>query len=112
MSSKGLAVDTSSHESTSLDLDIEKSSQPVTLAHDESDDESGYLSGLKLGLVMLGLCLAVLLVGLVCNSPQLVSLTHRKQDNSILATAIPTITTKFNSLDDVGWYGSAFLICV
>ena len=34
------------------------------------------------------------------------------KDNSILATAIPTITTAFNSLDDVGWYGSAFLICV
>lgn len=29
-----------------------------------------------------------------------------KQDNLIIATAIPYITTQFNSLDDVGWYGA------
>ncbi|CAM1507800.1 Fc.00g046480.m01.CDS01 [Cosmosporella sp. VM-42] len=29
-------------------------------------------------------------------------------DNSIITTAIPSITTKFNSLLDVGWYGSAY----
>lgn len=27
-----------------------------------------------------------------------------------MATAIPTITEQFKSLDDVGWYGSAYLI--
>jgi hypothetical protein len=27
-------------------------------------------------------------------------------DNSIIATAIPKITDKFHSLEDVGWYGS------
>ena len=27
------------------------------------------------------------------------------------ATAIPQITTVFNSLDDVGWYGSSYLLC-
>ena len=27
-----------------------------------------------------------------------------------LATAIPTITTVFNSLEDVGWYGSSYLL--
>lgn len=31
------------------------------------------------------------------------------QDNTIIATAIPTITDEFNSLDDIGWYGSAYL---
>ncbi|KAJ5658307.1 Efflux pump [Penicillium longicatenatum] len=30
-------------------------------------------------------------------------------DATILATAIPKITTEFNSLDDVAWYGSAYL---
>ncbi|EXJ89916.1 hypothetical protein A1O3_02983 [Capronia epimyces CBS 606.96] len=29
---------------------------------------------------------------------------------SIIATAIPVITTDFNSLDDIGWYGSASLV--
>lgn len=33
----------------------------------------------------------------------------RLQDGTILATAIPKITNAFNSLDDVGWYGSSFL---
>ena len=28
----------------------------------------------------------------------------------IIATAIPRITTVFNSLDDVGWYGSSYLL--
>lgn len=32
------------------------------------------------------------------------------QDNTIIATAIPKITDQFNSLDDVGWYGSAYLL--
>lgn len=31
------------------------------------------------------------------------------QDTTVLATAIPKITTRFHSLDDVGWYGSSYL---
>jgi MFS family permease len=33
-----------------------------------------------------------------------------EQDNTIIATAIPQITTIFNSLPDVGWYGSSYLL--
>jgi MFS family permease len=29
-----------------------------------------------------------------------------------VATAVPTITTEFNSLKDVSWYGSSFLIAI
>lgn len=32
------------------------------------------------------------------------------KDNTIIATAIPKITTVFNSLGDVGWYGSSYLL--
>lgn len=32
------------------------------------------------------------------------------KDRAIVATAIPQITTDFNSLQDVGWYGSAYLL--
>lgn len=32
------------------------------------------------------------------------------QDNTIIATAIPKITDQFDSLGDVGWYGSAYLL--
>jgi MFS family permease len=31
------------------------------------------------------------------------------QDNTIIGTAIPKITDEFGALDDVGWYGSAYL---
>jgi hypothetical protein len=59
------------------------------------DDEIEYPGGLKLVLITLALCLAVFLVAL---------------DNTIIATAIPKITDRFNSLGDVGWYGSSYLL--
>ncbi|CAN8099893.1 unnamed protein product [Discula destructiva] len=62
---------------------------------DTRPDGSEYPSGVKLILISLALCLAVFLMAL---------------DNSIIATAIPHITDEFNSLNDVGWYGSAYLL--
>ncbi|KAF2731180.1 MFS general substrate transporter [Polyplosphaeria fusca] len=61
----------------------------------DENDESKYLSGYKLGILSLGLCLTTFVIAL---------------DNTIIATAIPRITTVFNSLDDVGWYGSSYLL--
>ncbi|KAJ6577449.1 putative MFS multidrug transporter [Mycena capillaripes] len=60
-----------------------------------SETEDDYPHGLKLAVLTLALCLAVFLVAL---------------DNTIIATAIPKITDQFKSLDDVGWYGSAYLL--
>ncbi|KAF7341341.1 DHA14-like major facilitator [Mycena venus] len=51
--------------------------------------------GAQLALLILALGLSVFLVAL---------------DNTIIATAIPKITDEFASLDDVGWYGSAYLL--
>ena len=96
MSTIKASVVPSTTSSDAHSIDPEKYSTDAGL-EEGTAESADYLTGLPLGLVVLGLCLAVLLVGL---------------DNSILATAIPTITTKFNSLDDVGWYGSAFLICM
>lgn len=53
------------------------------------------LSPLKQGLLIFALCLAVFCQAL---------------DNTIIATAIPKITDDFNSLEDVGWYGSGYLL--
>ena len=61
----------------------------------DDDDDSKYLTGTKLSLLTFGLCLATFVVAL---------------DNTIIATAIPRITTQFNSLPDVGWYGSSYLL--
>ena len=49
----------------------------------------------KLLIINLASCLAVLCVAL---------------DNTIIATAIPRITDQFHALDDVGWYGSSYLL--
>jgi hypothetical protein len=34
------------------------------------------------------------------------------QDSNLIATAVPRITSDFDSLEDVGWYGSAFYIAM
>ncbi|KAI0195441.1 MFS general substrate transporter [Astrocystis sublimbata] len=59
------------------------------------EDGSEYPKGIKLLLISVALCLSVFLVAL---------------DNSIIATAIPAITDEFQSLADIGWYGSAYLL--
>jgi hypothetical protein len=56
---------------------------------------SVYLEGLPLALTLLGVCLSVFIVSL---------------DRTILTTAIPAITADFGSTDDIGWYGSAYLL--
>ena len=53
------------------------------------------LKGLRLFITLLALCLAVFCVAL---------------DNTIIATAIPYITDDFKNLNDVGWYGSVYLL--
>jgi hypothetical protein len=77
--------------SASLDesiLDPEKAAPPEPTTGEEAEDESEYLSGIRLGLIVLGLCLCVLLVGLVrkvaVDRPN--TTTNFNQDNSILAT--------------------------
>ncbi|KAF5343441.1 hypothetical protein D9758_011823 [Tetrapyrgos nigripes] len=76
----------------------------VHAADDETENEkqqqnqeevTEYPKGARLGLIVLALCLSVFLMAL---------------DNTIVATAIPKITDHFQSLDDVGWYGSAYLL--
>lgn len=33
-------------------------------------------------------------------------------DATIIGTAVPSITTDFNSLDDIAWYGSGYLLTI
>jgi hypothetical protein len=59
------------------------------------EDTSDYPTGFKLVTLIIALCLAVFLVAL---------------DQTIIATAIPKITDHFNSIADIGWYGSAYFL--
>ncbi len=98
--------------------------------NEDEDETANHLTGLKLYLVIAGLCISVLLVALVRRPTMTISVHplntacrtkqywQRQANNSShtlfvrtdIKKAIPTITTDFNSLKDVGWYGSAFLI--
>ncbi|KAI0545636.1 major facilitator superfamily domain-containing protein [Xylaria curta] len=57
--------------------------------------EEGRLVGWRLIAVIGSLCIGIFLFGL---------------DVNIVGVAVPQITTQFNSLPDVAWYGSAYLL--
>ncbi|KAJ9271103.1 hypothetical protein DTO212C5_2761 [Paecilomyces variotii] len=62
---------------------------------DALEKEEEYPSSWRLALITIALCLSVFCMAL---------------DNTIIATAIPRITDQFHALDDVGWYGAAYLL--
>lgn len=71
--------------------DENRGSTPAKEASGDTTNETKPVrSPIKLALLLLSLCLAVLCQAL---------------DNTIITTAIPKITDEFNSLQDVGWYG-------
>lgn len=75
---------------------IERTESTATISSaDEADDAMEYKQGSQLYLLTFGLAVATFVVAL---------------DNTIIATAIPRITTVFDSLNDVGWYGSSYLL--
>lgn len=68
---------------------MEKKREPqVDSPPPKNEEEEAYLTGLTLLSVLVSLVLVIFLMML---------------DTSIVATAIPRITTQFHSLDDVGW---------
>jgi hypothetical protein len=58
-------------------------------------EEPQYPGAAKLTLIISSLCLAIFLVAL---------------DQTIIAPALGAITAKFQSVKDIGWYGSAYLL--
>ncbi|RMZ92402.1 hypothetical protein DV736_g354, partial [Chaetothyriales sp. CBS 134916] len=89
---------------SSLDTAVEeKPPTPISVAHETEANvpprpaDPEYPPQSIVNVVMFANFLAMFLVSL---------------DRTIIATAIPTITNQFNSLSDVGWYGSAYLITI
>ncbi|KAL9025801.1 MAG: hypothetical protein Q9196_005437 [Gyalolechia fulgens] len=74
--------------SSSKDKEIEAQS-PI----DQNDVD--YPKGIRLFGIVVALIISIFLVAL---------------DMTIVATAIPRITDQFHSIDEVGWYGSAFFL--
>ena len=84
---------TNSLHSSKGSLDKERKEEDgAALAKVES---SMYPSKAKLIPILIAIILSIFLVAL---------------DMTIIATAIPSITDEFHSLQDVGWYGSAFFL--
>ncbi|KAF2634078.1 MFS general substrate transporter [Massarina eburnea CBS 473.64] len=68
---------------------------PISISNEVAKEEEYFMSGIKLYILVISLSLAVLLMAL---------------DMSILVTAIPLITEKFQSTADIGWYVSGYLL--
>ncbi|KAF2188426.1 hypothetical protein K469DRAFT_769152 [Zopfia rhizophila CBS 207.26] len=62
-----------------------------------SDDSSQYLSGWRLAIVISCLFFGTFLIAL---------------DTNILNVAVPKISTDFQALDDVAWYGTSYLVTI
>ncbi|PQE28116.1 Major facilitator superfamily domain general substrate transporter protein [Rutstroemia sp. NJR-2017a BBW] len=78
----------------------EQKSSEVTISQvpqDQSIDSENEVTGIKLILIHAGICMCTFIVGL---------------DFNLIATAVPAITSHFNSIDHIGWYGSAFYIAL
>ncbi|CAI6339965.1 unnamed protein product [Periconia digitata] len=83
---------------TSLGISVEHKNDSTTPSppRDTSPSpQSQFPEGARLIFLTLGLMLSILLAAL---------------DFSIIATAIPAITTEFNSISNIAWYGSAYSI--
>ncbi|PNS20557.1 hypothetical protein CAC42_6007 [Sphaceloma murrayae] len=87
---------TSVSEQSSRHNDLENE-KPIDGGELQPVVTSGYASGFRLVSIVIALVLSIFLVAL---------------DMTIVATAIPKITDQFQSLEDVGWYGSAFFLLV
>ncbi|KAL2057894.1 hypothetical protein ABVK25_001511 [Lepraria finkii] len=72
--------------------DTEKSSQDEDAISMEEDE---YPRGFTFLLLTVGLMVVVLVLAL---------------DNYIIATAVPRLTTEFNDLNLIGWYGSSYFL--
>lgn len=70
--------------------------QPVGIVDEYEDAETNFQpKSLKFWTIIIGVYLSIFLVAL---------------DRTIVATAIPRITDEFNSVQDIGWYGSAYML--
>ena len=73
----------------------DKTNDSALPTKDDAPTQDASTTGFKLAITIIGLCLSVFCVAL---------------DTTIIATAIPRITDQFHALQDVGWYGSAYLL--
>lgn len=69
--------------------------QAVSAVHPAPATTPSYPTGFAFGITLFALFISLFCVAL---------------DSTIIATAIPRITDQFHALQDVGWYGSSYLL--
>ncbi|KAH9876035.1 hypothetical protein J1614_003913 [Plenodomus biglobosus] len=84
-----------SHLQGAHSADDEDQSPTSTTENEPSMVTPSYPSGPKTALIMVSLYISIFLVAL---------------DRTIMGPAIPAITNQFNSINDIGWYGSAYML--
>lgn len=88
LSAEKTEVNSPDHGSEKIDRDASATPEPQAHLAD-------YPTGAKLVLIITSMCLAVFLVAL---------------DQTIIAPALGAITGAYNTVEDIGWYGSAYLL--
>ncbi|KAI1392888.1 MFS general substrate transporter [Hypoxylon trugodes] len=73
----------------------DEQSQQTSTSEGDNAENDGFLKGIPLILLTIGLSLVVFLISI---------------DRTIITTAIPFITSEFQSTADIGWYGSSYLL--
>lgn len=73
------------------------------------------LTGWRLAVVVASLCSAVFCVALD-NTSKILKESFNGYSNAhklvVLSVAIPRITDAFNTIDDIGWYGTAYFLTI
>lgn len=67
------------------------------ISSDQYSEHSTYLKGWRLGIIIISLYMGAFLIAL---------------DTNIVGVAIPQISTEFQALQDISWYGSAYLLTI
>jgi MFS family permease len=96
---------------------VQHYSKPEVIVQSEEQGHQ-YVHGATLALIMTAVMAATFLVALVSSTSDESSFSssasnssaYRPQDRTIIATAVPRITADFHSINDIGWYASAYLI--
>lgn len=86
---------------------------PAQPVEEYEDAEKNFKpKSIKFWTILIGMYMSFFLVALVFLILPLgcITVLIHQQDRLIIATAIPSITAEFNSIQDIGWYGSAYML--
>ncbi|ORY16260.1 major facilitator superfamily domain-containing protein [Clohesyomyces aquaticus] len=92
-------------------LSTEKAPDHTPEGSTSEEEDFEYPKAWKLTVITIALCLSVFCMALYVSHQHLnLTCVTNILTDTIIATAIPRITDQFKALNDVGWYGSSYLL--